>query len=277
MHQRATVTYLYDGSFEGFLSCVFEAYYAKDDVAGICDENGTAQGMLFGSKNIPTDPEKAGRVWRSVRDKISAEACSLVSLGFLSCAGDREMMLLDFLREGFRRGANVTRMLTLDPVDRLQKAVRYLNNETHKYKGFVRFSEIGGALYAVIEPNNHVLPLLSGHFCDRLRNEAFVIYDKNRALALIYQKGQSVLAPVENWEPPSPGRTELEYQRMWKRFYDTIAIRERDNPTCRRGHMPKRYWGCLTEFTFREDKFAQEPRDESGERAEPRLLTENPQ
>lgn len=35
---------------------------------------------------------------------------------------------------------------------------------------------------------------------------------------------------------------------LWKRFYDTIAIKERLNPKCRMTQMPQRYWKTMTEF-----------------------------
>ena len=40
----------------------------------------------------------------------------------------------------------------------------------------------------------------------------------------------------------------LDSTEQLRRFYDTIAIRERENPRCRMTHMPKRYWGTMTEF-----------------------------
>ena len=33
-----------------------------------------------------------------------------------------------------------------------------------------------------------------------------------------------------------------------KRFYQTIGIRARYNPTVRRTNCPKRYWACMTEL-----------------------------
>ena len=49
-------------------------------------------------------------------------------------------------------------------------------------------------------------------------------------------------------------RRRARYRLLWKRFYDTIAIRERENPRCRMTHMPKRYWNTMTEFQG-EDSF----------------------
>jgi len=46
----------------------------------------------------------------------------------------------------------------------------------------------------------------------------------------------------------APGSTERFYRDLWRRFYDTIAIEGRYNPKLRMTHMPKRYWGTMTEF-----------------------------
>ena len=39
-----------------------------------------------------------------------------------------------------------------------------------------------------------------------------------------------------------------QYRHLWKRFYDTIEIKERRNPKLRMSNMPKRYWETMTEF-----------------------------
>ena len=61
-----------------------------------------------------------------------------------------------------------------------------------------------------------------------------------------------------------PDEREAEYRLLWKRFYDTIAIKERENPRLRMSNMPKRYWGTMTEFQG-EDHF----KPASGESASP--------
>lgn len=139
-------------------------------------------------------------------------------------------------------------MLTDDTVCSLQKAVRHLTSESQKFKGFVRFSVYGEVLVAVIEPKNFVLPLLSPHFCDRFRSETFMIYDKTHSMALIYRPQKAELIFVDELTLPEVDGTEVEYRRLWKQFYNTIAIEGRTNPRCRRTLMPKRYWGQMTEF-----------------------------
>ena len=103
-------------------------------------------------------------------------------------------------------------------------------------------------LFSTIEPNNNILPLIAPHFADRYANEAFIIYDKKRSIALVYRPYQYVIVPIEEWQLPEVDKNEMEYRGLWKRFYDTIAIESRYNPKCRMNLMPKRYWKHMTEF-----------------------------
>ena len=109
-------------------------------------------------------------------------------------------------------------------------------------------------LVGEIEPKNRVLPLLRQHFCARYRNERFFLYDRTHREALFYAGGRSAIRPLEQFQMAPPDEAEARYRLLWKRFYDTIAIRERDNPRCRMTHMPKRYWNTMTEFQG-EDSF----------------------
>lgn len=247
MPDRTDVVYEYDGSFEGLLTCVFESYAKKENPAGIYAGFAPAN-LFYANRFIETDAKKAERVLRSIPVKISARAEEWVRLCFWSCEERKEKLILDFLRLGYEKGRRVTDMLHEEPVSAVQKAVLHMSNESHLLKGFIRFSDYGGALTAEIEPKNFVLPLLAPHFCDRYRNEHFLIYDKTYAAALVYRPRQSAIIPVQHFELPQPGQSELAYRRLWKRFYDTIAIADRDNPRCRMSHMPKRYWNCMTEF-----------------------------
>lgn len=130
----------------------------------------------------------------------------------------------------------------------LWKAVQHLGSEAHLLKGFLRFSDQQGVLVGEIEPKNRVLPLLRPHFCTRYSGEHFLIYDRTHRELLIHQPSRWAILPAEDFAPAPPGQEEVTYRRLWRRFYDTIAIRERENPRCRMTNMPKRFWGTMTEF-----------------------------
>ena len=251
MHNGTDVIYWYDGSFDGLLCCVFESIYQKEMPLEICI--GPGEASLFPVKEIVTDPEKAQRVLQSIPKKISSWALSFVKLTFLTCLPEKELHILRFLRLGYRVGKDVTRMLGNDTVAAMRKAVLHLKNERHLLCGLLRFSDYDGVLVAQIEPKNDVLPLLAGHFSSRYANETFLIYDKNRKAALLYSKGKVQLASVETLELPQPGAAEQSYRALWRRFYETVAIESRYNPKCRMTHMPKRYWGNMTEFLQQQD------------------------
>ena len=57
-HMDSALTYRYDGSFEGFLCCVFESYAAHELPAAIVGPD-APELSLFGIKEIPTDEERA--------------------------------------------------------------------------------------------------------------------------------------------------------------------------------------------------------------------------
>lgn len=242
--------YCYDGSFDGLLCCIFEAIAKKERPADIFSFD-REQMSLCPPRQIETDPEKAGRVLRSIPKKISEEALSWVKEGFLSCHPRKESLILEFLRKGYKAGASVTKMLQDETVSELFKAVQFVGNETHLLKGFIRFSDRNGVLTAVIDPKNVVLPLLARHFAERLPREAFLIYDRTHGMALVHRPGDHRIIPAEDIEFPAESPEEAEYQALWRQFYKTIAIEGRYNPRCRMSHCPKRYWQNMTELSGR--------------------------
>ena len=240
------VTYSYDGTFDGFLCCVFEVYDKKEFPRAIYSPLDN-QTELFPPKEIETDMPKAERVRRSI-PKIHKNALNFCYKVFLTNLEEKELYLLKFLQMGYRLGSKVMYMLADETVNKLNTAVKFLGHEAHLYKGFIRFSVFGNALAAEIEPKNIVLPLLVRHFCERFPEENFMIYDKTHAMALIYEPHKYKIIPVERLTMPQADEEELKFRRLWKMFYKTIEVEGRHNPRCRMNLMPKRYWDCMTEF-----------------------------
>lgn len=252
--KNVTGAYRYDGSWDGLLCCLFETYLAKEMPHEIFSHEELQQ-TLYPAREIVTDPAKAKRVRAAIPAKISKAADTLAKDAFLTCLPQKEVWILRFLRLGFRHGAKVMGMLADPAVNTLNKAVLHLHHESHQYTGFVRFTVSGGALWAVIEPKNQVLPLLARHFCERFSNEAFLIYDKTHDMALVYQAGRHEILPLLAFEPPEPDETEQKYRDLWRSFYDAISIRERENLRGRMSHMQKRYWKHMTEMQPKPNRF----------------------
>ncbi len=239
------VIYQYDGSLDGFLCCVYESYVYKEAPAAFCcDEDPLS---LYEVRTVITQPAYSQRVSRGIAAR-SGKALAVVRRGFLTCLPDKELHLYAFIRKLLAEGPGFMRDLSDPACYPLYRAIRHMNGELEKLCGFVRFSDYGGILGAEIEPKNRVLPLLRGHFCQRYANEQFFIYDRTHRELLLYANGRSRITQIENFQPVLPGEDELYFRSLWKQFFQSVAIRERENPRCQNTFMPKRYRGTMTEF-----------------------------
>ncbi len=241
------VIYEYDGTFDGFLCCVYEYYYSDTNPFSIKIHK-EYEPVFYEIFNIETDSTKAKKVYDSIESKISLMAQNLVKLAFMSCLKDKEINILNFLKFGYKNGRNTMKMISHPEVSLLLGAKKHLFNEAHNLKGFVRFSDYNGSLVAIITPKNYVLPFIKNHFCSRYSNENFLIFDKTHKSALVHSNKSSQIISLESLQLPEVDENELNYRELWKKFYDTIAITERENPRCRMSHMPKRYWKNMTEM-----------------------------
>ena len=248
MSDRSNLVYRYDGTFPGFLCCVAECFQDKSLPQAIqpLDE---PQATLFPVKVIDTDVSLATRVERSIPKKISPKAYQMVRHAFLTCMEEKEMKILRFLLLGYKHGARVTELASVEAVHAMNKALLYLENEAHFHIEFLRFSDLGEFLAAEITPNNNVLPLIAPHFCDRFSGENLMIYDKTHHLGFLYRKsGHREFFQADSIDLPPPDENEELYRALWKRFHDAIAIDGRINPKLQMGHLPLRYRPNMTEF-----------------------------
>ncbi len=237
----------YDGSFAGFLCCVFDCYVNHwEPVEFFSDWDERLS--LYPEQTVSTRRAEALRVYRSLADRLGPAGQRLAARGFLTCLEERELWLWRFIRKGYRQGPSVVRELTDPTVDQILRAVRNLEHEAHSLKGFVRFSQLGEALVGEIEPKNQVLPLLRPHFCSRYPQESFALYDRTHRKILLHQPAKWAILPAEDFQGGTPSEQELYFRRLWRSFYHTISIQARYNPKCRMTHMPKRYWTTMTEF-----------------------------
>ncbi|MBO4299611.1 MAG: TIGR03915 family putative DNA repair protein [Clostridia bacterium] len=247
MPDRTNLIYLYDGSFDGLLSCVFESY-ARHELPDAILSPDDAQTMLFESRRVETDYAKSERVLRGIQMKISPEAADFIRMAHLSCVFERDRRILIFLKLGFSVGPGVMNRLADARVNALMSGVRYLEREAHHYMGFVRFTEIDGVLASVIQPKNRVLPLLDPHFSDRFNAERFIIHDAAHHCALMHMPGCSRIVPMDGLRMTASSPRELQIQALWRKFHQTVAIEGRLNPQLQRSNMPLRFRPEMTEF-----------------------------
>lgn len=247
MALREDIVYRYDGTSDGMLTCIFEAFARKEAPAAILSPR-EMQSALFETRLIPSDREKAERVLAGLRRTAGEEAADLVLLSHLTCLPEKELHTLAFVRSAMKSGRAACSMLADHRVNTLNKAVRFLQIEAHRLCGFVRFTEAEGTLVSFIDPKNDVLPLLAEHFSDRFPEERFIIYDRTRRHALMHIPNESHILPLDELKIPAVSEQELDIQRLWRRFHQTIAIEGRINRKLQQNLMPLRFRPHMTEF-----------------------------
>ncbi|MDO4546427.1 MAG: TIGR03915 family putative DNA repair protein, partial [Bacillota bacterium] len=232
--------YLYDGTFEGVLTCIYHHYYT-DKASGIFTKEAYQSNMLGGCMEVETDEMKATTVYEAIEKKISSYDLRRIYKVYLSNEEDKEMRILNYVVLGFREGAHISVLHSNPTVLAVQSVEKKINVETERMLQFVRFSIMEkGILYAQVEPDNDVLELLHDHFCDRYKNDPFIIHDVKRKKALIAFQKQWYISEFHEKDIPPESAEEKEYQQLWKSYFENIAIKERTNPRCQKNFMPVR-------------------------------------
>ena len=165
MPYQANVTdtaYHYDGSFSGFLCCIFESFSHHEVPAAVCPPE-EAQMTLFGVREIPTDTSRARRVAAGL-ERLGPVVRDRITTGFLCTEPGKDLKLLRFARLCFDYGPRAAQMLGDEDAAAAFAIERAVTGEAHRYIEFIRFEERDGMLGTVIHPKHHVLPLLRGTF-----------------------------------------------------------------------------------------------------------------
>ncbi len=241
------MVYEYDGTYEGFLCCVYESYVNKEFPIAFASNEEFPVLSLYSVRAVETDALHSDRVHRSI-SALSAKAARLLYRDFHTCMDNKESCLYAFVQKLYADGPQFLRFPSDPACYPLCKAVRHLSGELEKLRGFVRFSDYDGVLGAEIEPKNRVLPFLRRHFCSRYANENFFLFDRTHGELLLYNAGRSRIVHTASLTLAPPSPREAEYRKLWKTFFDTVAIQERHNERCQNTFLPKRYRSTMTEF-----------------------------
>lgn len=249
---------VYDGSFEGLLTAIFELYERKIGEARVV-RKGSYQPELTASylESIP-DAKKAERVWNGLKQKISVEKRNEVYQCFLSELPEMEDILVAFIRHVFDSKHSVEKDYSNKSVLAVEQIAHKVYREKHRMEAFVRFQRSKDDLYiSSIEPDFNVLPLIVSHFSERYADQHWLIYDNRRDYGIHYNKDTFGVQEVRmEWEPTAhheflPASTcheeEVVYQSLWQRYFQTINIQARNNRKLHIRHVPVRYWKYLTE------------------------------
>jgi len=238
---------LYDGTFEGFLSLVYEVYYKKLKPTKIYKT--LPNEILFEEiLEINSSKESGIKVLNAIKTKFPKEILEKILNIFMCDSKEFEMSLLEYIIIGFKDSKQLYNINN--------SCVFYLNNlekelfrVVHKLTGFIRFEELEDkTLYAKIESKFNVIYFLGRHFLKRFNNQNFIIHDINRKLAFVKMQNDYSVQEVAFFDEPNYSSNEEKFQKLWKSFFSGVTINERTNLKLQTQMVPLLYRTYMSEF-----------------------------
>ena len=238
--------YLYDGTFSTLMDLITQLLAFKTKPLNICNQNNYLPSLLDETIELKLDNN-----FDISKIKVTKKILKTIYYVYLSTDEHKELIIYYFLLNGLKYQDKIFTMRNLKCVNSTLKIAKYVSNENHKLKGFLRFQELENhILYAEISPTNNVLELLSIHFKSRLKNEYWIIKDVGRNTYSFYDKQKYYIIADENINLKTLGaiEKEKEVENLWVTFFNTIGIKERKNTRCQMNFMPKKYWKYIIEM-----------------------------
>ena len=252
------VAYLHDGSLEGLLCCIFEAYVQREVPEDIVRERDYQPRFEQSSYFVQSDFNRALRVRRGIEREAGSQAFGAVVRAAANddpCAGVVVYRFVRYVmdkRTGRDKRRNVLNDLANPVVGDLLALERRVANEEEKARQFVRFSHLeNGVWFARCCPNANVVPLVMNHFAARFNIQPFIIYDENHHVAGVYDGEDWSLVADDVINVPSRTADDAFIEKLWQRFYDSLSIEARYNPELRRHFIPARLARSLPEMEER--------------------------
>ena len=250
--------FVYDRTWDGLLTAVFDAYYRHQFPVALIGENDTPP-LFTTVHQVATDEEKSARVFRALQRKLSASALSCLTTSLFSELPELNLPLFRYVCKAVKAARSIETDFADADVLFVTNVYRKVCHERLRMMQFVRFQKTAdGTYFSMIEPLYDVLPLIVPHFSDRFSGERWLIYDHRRRYGYYYADGKAVRVTFEtgaeilrlpdgHLSKEMRDEDETWYQELWKTYFKAICIRERLNPRKHRKDMPARYWKYLTE------------------------------
>ncbi len=249
---------LFDGSWTGLLTAVFEAFERKILKIRLVSQEHYAENIFDIPILIESQTKKAERVWKGLLKRMDSTSRKHFFYTYLSEQPEAFQHLLDYAIYIFSNKENATKNYGHPDVLAISQIAKNVSRESHRMKAFIRFERWNDMTYfALIQPDFNVIPVIAKHFKDRYADQKWIIYDKKRHYGIFYDlhsiievnfdfvdqqyQSASLVKSVEK-DP-----LQEKYELLWKDYFKSTNIQERKNMKLHIRHVPKRYWRFLTE------------------------------
>ena len=251
--------FIYDYTFEGLLTCIFDAYFRKT-FPDLLFKGRRAVTALFTMKPSTSVlmKEKQCAYGAGWKRKYPTMPCPPSPYCWLSELPEVDKRLFRYIRKAIDSPRSIETNFADADVLELSKIYKKVDGERVHLMQFVRFQKAAdGTFFAAVEPQFNALPLAVEHFKDRFADQPWLIYDVKRQYGYYYDLKEMKEVTFENPQQAHlvtgmlneslMANDEKLFRQLWKTYFKAICIKERWNPRKHRQDMPVRYWKYLTE------------------------------
>lgn len=248
-------TLLYDGSFDGLFTAIFEVFeYRYQDVEIISRGKFQQENIFAEIHEVITQTDKSDRVLNKLENNVGKRGVHKLLKVFLSEDSDSEKLILSAVRQSIKLAEeNILENFADSDIMNISKICKSVDRESHRMTAFVRFEKMQDDIFfSKIDPDFNVIPLIRKHFKNRYQDQKWMIYDLRRHYGILYDlENCNFFYPdekldIKNYQEKFHDE-ERNYQTLWQRYFTKTNIVERKNLKLHTQHVPKRYWKYLTE------------------------------
>ena len=239
--------FIYDGSFEGFLSLVYDVYYKKITPTSISKTMPNSL-ILDEIYECEYNETKSLKVLEALKLKFKKENFATILNIFMCDESEFEMALLEYIILGFKEQNNLQN-INYPSIFEIKNLQKELFRNVHKMSGFLRFEELeDGTLYAKVESKFNLVYFLGQHFAKRFNNQNYFIHDIDRKLVFIHSKEFKGVKKVADFEIPTLSKDEQKFKNLWQTFFESVSIESRKNKKLQQSLVPFLYRTYMSEF-----------------------------
>lgn len=248
-------TLLYDGSFDGLFTAIFEVFeYRYQDVEIVNRERFHQENIFAEIHEVITQTDKSERVLNKLEQNLGKKGIYQLLKVFLSEDPELENVILSAVKQSVKNPEeNILENFADTDIMKISKICKSVDRESHRMTAFVRFEKMqDDVFFSKIDPDFNVLPLIRKHFKDRYQDQKWMIYDLKRNYGILYDlENCEFFYPDEKLDMSKYQdqfhNDEKNYQTLWQRYFTKTNIVERKNLKLHIQHVPRRYWKYLTE------------------------------
>lgn len=193
--------FVYDKTFEGLLTAVFDAYSRRSFPDLLLAEGEPFPLFYDEAVTICTDDAKVDRVWKGLQKRLSAMALSVITVTWLSELPETDMLLFRYIRKAIDAPRTIELNFGDPDVLEVSKVWKKVTNERLRVIQFLRFQKAAdGTFFAAVKPVYNVLPLTLPHLKDRFADQCWLLYDLKREYGYYYDLKEATEVRFEEKE-----------------------------------------------------------------------------